>query len=76
MSTVLAIAGVWVGLSVLVGIGFSLGAALGYRRGFEAGRELHDSEARAESIDLTDPRRREELVRAVARQVYEARAGD
>jgi hypothetical protein len=38
MHTVLTALIIWFGVSVLVGAGFSLGAALGHRRGLEAAR--------------------------------------
>ena len=42
MNTVLTALVVWLAVSVLVGVGFSLGAALGYRRGFAEARTAAD----------------------------------
>jgi hypothetical protein len=47
----------WLAVSVVVVVGFAVGSALGYRRGFEDGQRLADPDRRQRTLRLERSRR-------------------
>jgi hypothetical protein len=57
----------WLAVSVVVVVGFAVGSAIGYRRGFEDGQRLTMQSTRTRTIQVDDSDHRAHVSRA-ARQ--------